>query len=93
MKVNLDYKGKQLIIVYDDNGVLEHIINSETNEKMMIEFTQVGSGYEINNYVQMTICNAIHSRITEMDICNAVYVRIMEIDVYVPKFIFILNNK
>jgi hypothetical protein len=83
MKINFDYNGKSLVLVYADNGILEHIINTETNKKMMIEYTQVGGGYEMtknNGYVPMSMC-------------NAVYVRIMELDVFVPKFIFIPNNK
>lgn len=50
---------------------------------MMFEFTQIGSGYEIsknNGYISM-------------DVCNATYVRIMELDLFVPKFIFISNDK
>ena len=83
MKINFDYNGKNLVLVYDDNGILEHIINTETNKKIMVEYTQVGSGYEMtenNGYIPMGMC-------------NAVYVRIMELNVFVPKFIFIPNNK
>lgn len=56
---------------------------TETNKKMMVEYTQIGTGYEMtknNGYVSMNMC-------------NAVYVRIVELNVFVPKFIFISNDK
>jgi len=83
MKIDFNYSGKNLMLVYNDNGTLEYIINAETNEKMIIEYTQVGIGYEItknNGYIPMSMCNAI-------------YVRIMDLNVFVPKYIFILNNE
>jgi hypothetical protein len=83
MKINFEYKGKKIVLVYDDNGRLEHIVDTETDKKMMIEYTQVGSGFEIN------MNN--HNGYIPMKMCNAVYVRIMELDIFVPKFIYIPN--
>ena len=83
MEINFDYNGNKLVLVYSEKGTLEYVINTKDNKKMMIEYTQVGRGYEIsgnNGYISM-------------DNCNAVYVRIMGIDVFVPKYIFILNKK
>ena len=82
MKINFNYLGNNMILSYDDNGMLYNVTRKETGDKMMIEYTQVGSGYEFsdnNGYVSM-------------DMCNAVYVRIMKLDVFVPKFIFIPNG-
>lgn len=83
MEINFDYNGNKLILVYSDKGTLEHVINTKDNKKMMIEFSQCGCGYEINR----------NNGFITMDVCDAIYVRIMEIDVFVPKFIFIKNNK
>ena len=83
MKVNFEYKGKDLELVYDDEtGILSYVIDIKNNEKMMVQYTLSGSGYEMtkdNGYMPM-------------DMCNAVYVRIMALDVFVPKFIFIPNH-
>jgi len=49
----------------------------------MLELNQVGSGYEIeenNGYIPMNIC-------------KATYIRIMELEIFVPKFIFISQEK
>jgi hypothetical protein len=83
MKINFEYKETKMILDYDNEGYLNHITNSETGKKMMVEYTQYGSGYEFthnNGYVAM-------------DMCHAVYVRIMELDLFIPKFIFIPNKK
>lgn len=82
MKIEFDYKEIKMILVYDVDGSFEHVINLDNNEKMMVEYTQVGSGYEYtenNGYVKMTMC-------------NAVYIRIIELDVFIPKFMFIPNK-
>lgn len=79
MKINFDYSGIKMMLVYADNGILEHIINIKTGNKMMMEYTQVGTGYEMES----------HNGYVPMKMCNAVYVRIMSLDVFVPKFIFI----
>lgn len=83
MEINFEYDGNKLLLVYSDKGTLEHVINTKDNKKMMIEFYQRGSGYEISR----------NNGFITMDICNGVYVRIMEFDIFVPKFIFILNKK
>ena len=83
MEINFDYLGTKMILVYDDKGILSHIINTKTEKKMMVQYTQFGTGYDMSNnngYVQMKMC-------------NAVYVRIMDLDVFVPKFIFIPSDK
>jgi hypothetical protein len=82
MKIVYDFSGTIVIAKYDNVGCFEHVINTETQKKMMVEYTQIGTGYEItddNGYIKMKMC-------------NAVYVRIMDLDVFIPKFIFILNN-
>lgn len=82
MIINLEYKGTNLELVYKNDGVLKHVINTETKLKMMVEYSQVGTGYEMtdnNGYVSMKMCKAI-------------YVRIMELDLFIPKFMFIPVN-
>ncbi len=96
MKINFDYKGKNLMLVYGDNGILEHIINTETNEKMMIEYTQ-NCRTNINliktiideRYVPSSFFYTKIKKNLRMSVCSAVYVRIIELDVFIPKFIFI----
>jgi len=83
MEINFNYNGNDLILVYDDNGILEHIINTtKNNKKMMFQFIQHGMGYELEK----------NNEYMSMDVCTAIYVRIMELDVFVPKFIFIPNG-
>jgi hypothetical protein len=82
MKILFEYKKTNLLLVYGDNGVLEYVLDIAKNRKLMVEYTQVGTGYEFsanNGYVPMSMC-------------NAVYVRIMDLDLFVPKFIFIPNK-
>jgi hypothetical protein len=82
MEISYDFSGTKVIAEYDNAGCFEHVINVKTQRKMMVEYTQIGTGYEItddNGYIKMKMC-------------NAVYVRIMDLDVFIPKFIFILNN-
>jgi len=79
-KIELLHKDQSIILHYDTNGVLAYVLNPLTDKKMMVEYTQVGNGYEFsdnNGYVPMSMC-------------NAVYVRIMDLDLFVPKFLFIL---
>jgi hypothetical protein len=81
IQVNIDTK-EGLIVLYGDNGILDHVIDYNTGKKMMVEYTQEGSGYELtknNGYV-------------EMSMCNAVYVRIIDLDIFVPKFLYIRNE-
>ena len=84
MLINFEYLETKMVLVYDDTtGVLEHIINANTNNYMMMEYIQIGEGYEMEN----------NNGYMQMKICNGVYVRIMELDVFVPKRIFIPANK
>lgn len=82
MEIIYNFSGTNVIAKYDVDGYLENVTNIETQEKMMIEYTQYGLGYEFtdnNGYINMKMC-------------NAVYVRIMDLNVFIPKFIFILNK-
>ena len=83
MKIHLKYDNTDMLLVYGDSGILSHIIDIETGRKMMVEYTQVGHGYEMTE----------HNGYIPMEMCNAVYVRIVDIDLFVPKFIFIPNVK
>ena len=40
MKINFDYKKTKMILDYNDEGCLNHITNTETGKKMMVEYTQ-----------------------------------------------------
>ena len=82
IKVELTYFGKKLILEYKSNGVLEYVTDTDTNQKMILQYTQVGLGYEMTN----------NNGYVSMDMCNAVYVRIIELDLFIPKFLFIPNN-
>ena len=48
MEINFDYNGNKLVLVYSDKGTLEHVINTKDNNKMVVEFSQRGCGYEIS---------------------------------------------
>ena len=81
MKIELEHLGTKVILLYDDNGVLDHVINTETNTKMILETYQEGNGYEFGKgymFIKKT--------------CSATYFRIMELDLFIPKFLFILAN-
>jgi hypothetical protein len=82
MDIKFEHNGKKIVLVYASNGKIEHIIDTETKNKMMIEYTQIGSGYELTN----------NDGFIPAKMCNADYVRIMELDIFVPKFIYILPN-
>lgn len=82
MKIPFEYNGRNLILTYNERGILDNVVDIATDRKMMVEYTQVGTGFEFttnNGYLSMSMC-------------NAVYVRIMDLDVFVPKFIFIPNS-
>ena len=82
MEIKFDYKERELSLIYNSKGILDCVVDLKSAKKMMMELTQVGSGYEMSR----------HNGFIPMDMCNAVYVRIMELDVFVPKFIFIPNE-
>lgn len=82
MNIPFEYNGRNILLTYNERGILEHVTDTDTDRKLVMQFTQVGKGFEFttnNGYVAM-------------DMCNAVYIRIMELDVFVPKFIFIPNS-
>ncbi len=82
MKIPFEYNGRNLILTYNERGILDNVLDTATDCNMMMEYTQVGTGYEFST----------HNGYVRMDMCNAVYIRIMELDVFVPKFIFIPNS-
>lgn len=84
MKLKFKYNGEEFILKYNnETGVLEYVLDPNCGKKMLIEYTQVGEGYEFTH----------NNGFVDMDMCNAVYVRIMHLDVFVPKYIFIPNIK
>ena len=82
MEIYLKHSDKRLFLVYDDKGVLEHVIEGDSEEKMMLEYTQEGNGYEFED----------HNGYVKMRTCKAIYVRIMDLDIFVPKFIYIKQH-
>ena len=82
MKIDFTHKGTKMILNYGTNGSLDRVTNCETNKNMMMEYTQIGTGYEMSE----------HNGYMKMDMCNGVYVRIVDLDVFVPKYIFISNK-
>jgi len=83
MKINLNYCDSELILEYNKKGILDYVIDNKTGKKLMVEYTQVGTGYELTK----------NNGFILMEMCNAVYVRIMELNIFVPKFIFIPNDE
>jgi hypothetical protein len=83
MIIIYNFSGREITAKYDADGYLEHVTDIATGKKMMVEYTQFGTGYEFTN----------NNGYTDMRMCNAVYVRIMDLDIFVPKFIFILNKQ
>jgi len=80
MKIELE--NKNIEINYNDDGVLKNVLDLSNGENMMVEYTQVGSGYDFTS----------HNGYVKMDMCNAIYVRIMKLDIFIPKFLFINNQ-
>ena len=74
---------KDIMVSYNQNGYLENITDIANDEKMMFEFYQEGIGYEIGKTKGYMV----------MDKCDASYVRIMELDYFIPKYLFIKNER
>ena len=84
MIVNIKYNGKELSLVYDDiDGYFERAFDVTVGEPMMIEYTQLGSGYEFSKHEGLFL---------PMNMCKGIYIRIIDLDLFVPKYIFIANN-
>ena len=85
-KINLEISGLRLEVVYNEDGVLEHIINLDaipgTHNKMMMECYISGSGYVIEH----------NTSFMEMDVCNATYVKLQGYDIFIPRRIFIVDK-
>ena len=74
---------KDIMVSYNQDGMLEFITDIANDEKMMFEFYQEGLGYEIGKTKGFMV----------MDKCDASYVRIMELDYFIPKYLFIKNER
>lgn len=84
MKTNFEYCGIQIEITYNDNGYLEFVKNITTNEYLMIESKISGTGFTIDEDDSM---------FGKLNICKSTYARIMDLDIFIPRMIFIVNNK
>jgi hypothetical protein len=74
---------KDIMASYNQDGMLEYVTDIANDRKMMFEFYQEGLGYEIGKTKGYVV----------MEKCDASYVRIMELDYFIPKYLFIKNDK
>ena len=84
--VNIVHNNVNIEITYNDKGYLDQIKNIDTNEYLIIESKISGIGYNLKKE------KFIFGNDTT-NVCDARYVRIMDLDIFVPKFIFIINQK
>jgi len=84
MKINFNYNEINIEITYNENGYLDTVKNTNTEEYFIIESRFQGRGIEIKKE-QFLIGGTGY-------VCDARYVRIVELDIFIPRFIFIKNN-
>ena len=83
MVVSFKCNDTNIQLYYDENGMLMYVVDQATGKKMMKEVYEYDVGYRINNNMGYT----------NMDTCNVDCVRIIDLDLFVPKYIFVKNNR
>jgi hypothetical protein len=79
--IALVQNGFEMLVHYNNEGEFQHVLNTKTQKNMMVEFCQIGKGFEIEK--------SKDSFIPMMVVSNATYMYVIEANIYIPKFLFI----
>lgn len=69
--------------VYNEDGVIEHVIDLRDNSYLIMDIIIEGAGFKIEE----------NKHFLKTKVCDARYLYIKKYDVFIPRLIYVLNKE